>query len=527
MKEIKFNDEARGLLKQGVDTLTNAVKVTLGPKGRNVIIEDQFGDTHMTKDGVTVANAVRVDEAIPGIGAKVVKDVAAKTARDVGDATTTSVVLAQSIIENGLRNITAGANPMDLKRGIEKATKAVVGSIKSQSIPVENDLIKIKEIAKVSANDDDEIANLITDTIRKVSSKGIITVEETKGTESYFEVTEGIKLDRGYISQYFMTDAERLECVLDNPFVVLTDEKISTTKELIPILEAAGANPVLFIADDIDGEALSTLVLNRVRHQLRVAAIKAPAFGERRNEILEDIAAITGATVISKNKGLSIKAFNGAFFGSLDKVTIGRESTIILKSNPDKVELDARIVALTKQCEVVSDDWEVERIEERIARLSGGIGIIKVGAQSEIEMKEKKDRVDDAVCATKAAIEEGIVVGGGITYISAIESLNKLKIANEGEAVGVNIIRKAIQEPLRTILLNAGEEPGVIINRIRKRSGLDIDNFGFNARTGKYVDMINDGIIDPAKVARVALENAASIAGMFITTECVITNDRE
>jgi chaperonin GroEL len=416
---------------------------------------------------------------------------------------------------------------MDLKRGIEKATKAVVDSIKTQAIPVDGDLIKIREIAKISSNNDDEIADLITETIKKVSSKGIITVEEAKGNESYFEVTEGVKLDRGYLSQYFITDAERLECVLNDTFVVLTDEKISTIKEIVSILEAAGAHPVLIIADDVDGEALSTLVVNRVKHQWPVAAIKAPAFGERRNEILEDIAAITGATVISKNKGLSIKSFNGAFFGNLDKATIGRESTVILRSDPDNKALDERIVALTKQCDVVSDDWEVERIQERIARLSGGIGVIKVGAHSEIEMKEKKDRVDDAVCATKAAIEEGIIPGGGIAYISSMESLNRLKIANEGEAVGVNIIRKAIQEPLRTILLNAGEEPGVIIDRIRKRSGLEIDNFGFNARTSKYVNMIEDGVIDPAKVARVALENAASIAGMFITTECVITDDRD
>jgi chaperonin GroEL len=527
MKEIKFNDEARALLKQGVDTLANAVKVTLGPKGRNVVIEDQFGDTHMTKDGVTVANAVKVEEAIPQIGVKIVKDVAAKTAKDAGDGTTTATVLAQSIIESGLRNITAGANPMDLKRGIDKATKAVVDSIKAQAIPVDGDLIKIKEIAKISSNDDEEIAELIAQTIRKVSSKGIITIEESKGTDSYFEVTEGIKLDRGYISQYFITDPARLESVLVNPLVVLTDEKISTTKELIPILEKAGTNPVLIIADDIDGEALSTLVLNRVRHQLRVAAIKAPAFGERRNEILEDIAAITGATVISKNKGLSIKSFDGAHFGNLDKATIGRESTVILKAEPDREVLNDRIAALEKQTEVVSDDWEVERIRERIARLSGGIGVIKIGGKSEIEMKEKKDRVDDAVCATKAAIEEGIIPGGGVAFIAAMESLNRLGIANEGEAVGVSIIRKAIQEPIRTILLNAGEEPGVIIDRIRKRSGLEIANFGFNARTCKYVDMIEDGVIDPAKVARVALESAASIAGMFITTECVITNDKE
>ena len=524
-KEILFNMDARDQLKKGVDELANAVKVTLGPKGRNVIIEKKFGAPQITKDGVTVAKEVELADSFANTGAQLVKSVASKTGDDAGDGTTTATVLAQSIVNVGLKNVTAGANPMDLKRGIDKAVAQVVSCIKEQAEAVGADYDKIEQVATISANNDPEIGKLIADAMRKVSKDGVITIEEAKGTETCIGVVEGMQFDRGYLSPYFVTDTEKMECVMDSPYVLIYDKKISNLKDLLPILEPAvqTGRPLLIIAEDVDSEALTTLVVNRLRAQLKICAVKAPGFGDRRKEMLEDIAILTGGFVISEEKGVKLEQATVEMLGTCEKITINKDTTIIVNGNGDPQAIADRIAQIKAQITTTKSDYDKEKLQERLAKLSGGVAVLYVGAASEVEMKEKKDRVDDALCATRAAIEEGIVPGGGVAYIRAIDALDKLTGDNADEKTGIDIIKRAVEEPLRQIVANAGKEGAVVVQKVRESQ----DDFGYNARTDTYEDLKAAGVVDPAKVARVALENAASIAGMFLTTECVIVEKKE
>lgn len=524
-KEIKFNIDARDQLKKGVDELANAVKVTLGPKGRNVIIEKKFGAPHITKDGVTVAKEVELECPYQNMGAQLVKEVASKTNDDAGDGTTTATVLAQSIISVGLKNVTAGANPMDLKRGIDKAVAKVVESLKSQASEVGNDLKKIEHVAKISANGDENIGKLIAEAMGKVKTEGVITVEEAKGTDTYVDVVEGMQFDRGYISPYFVTDTEKMEADLENPYILIHDKKISVLKDILPVLEktAQSGRPLLIIAEDMDSEALTTLVVNRLRGTLKVAAVKAPGFGDRRKEMLEDIAVLTGGIVISEEKGVKLESATIDMLGTADKVVINKDNTTIVNGSGDKKAIEARVGQIKNQMEHTTSDYDKEKLQERLAKLAGGVAVLYVGAPSEVEMKEKKDRVEDALSATRAAIEEGTVPGGGIAYIRAISSIENLKGENDDETTGIEIIKRAIEEPLRQIVNNCGREGAVVVQKVREGKA----DFGYNARTDVYENLNAAGVIDPAKVTRVALENAASIAGMFLTTECIIADKKE
>ena len=524
-KQIKFNIEARDLLKQGVDQLANAVKVTLGPKGRNVVIEKKFGAPQITKDGVTVAKEIELEDPFENTGAQLVKSVASKTGDDAGDGTTTATLLAQAIITEGLKNVTAGANPMDLKRGIDKAVKAVTDFIAGSAEKVDDNYDKIEQVATVSANNDKEIGKLLADAMRKVSKDGVISIEESKSRDTHIEVVEGMQFDRGYLSGYFVTDPDKLECVFDNPLILIYDKKISNIKEFLPILQPAAESgrPLLVIAEDVDSEALTTLVVNRLRSGLKICAVKAPGFGDRRKAMLEDIAVLTGGVVISEEKGLKLEQATLEMLGTCDKVTVSKDNTTIVNGAGDKQAIQDRIAQIKKEIEVTTSSYDKEKLQERLAKLAGGVAVLYVGANSEVEMKEKKDRVDDALCATRAAIEEGVVAGGGTTYIRAQEALESVKGDNADEQTGVNIIRRAIEEPLRQIVTNAGGEGAVVVQKVREGKG----DFGYNARTDVYEDLREAGVIDPAKVARVALENAASIAGMFLTTECLIVDKPE
>jgi len=524
-KEIKFEMDARDLLKKGVDALADAVKVTLGPKGRNVILDKKYGAPQITKDGVTVAKEIELDDPFSNMGAQLVKEVASKTNDDAGDGTTTATVLAQSIIGVGLKNVTAGANPMDLKRGIDKAVSKVVESIKKQAVEIGDDLKKIENVAKISANGDETIGKLIAEAMQKVGKEGVITVEESKGTETYVDVVEGMQFDRGYISPYFVTNTESMEVEFENPFILIHDKKISAIKDLLPILEkeVQTGRPFLIIAEDIDSEALTTLVVNRLRGSLKVAAVKAPGFGDRRKEMLEDIAILTGGTVISDEKGLMLENATIDMLGSAEKITIDKDTTTIVNGEGDKAAIENRIGQIRAQIDKTTSDYDREKLQERLAKLAGGVAVLYVGAPSEVEMKEKKDRVEDALSATRAAVEEGTVPGGGVAYIRAIEELEGLKGENDDETTGIEIVKRAIEEPLRQIVINSGKEGAVVVQKVREGK----DDFGYNARTDKYENLYQTGVIDPAKVARVALENAASIAGMFLTTECVITDKKE
>ena len=524
-KEIKYNVEARDLLKEGVDALANAVKVTLGPKGRNVIIEKKFGAPQVTKDGVSVAKEIELEDHFANMGAQMVKEVASKTNDDAGDGTTTATLLAQAIITEGLRNVTAGANPMDLKRGIDKAVTKVVESIKQQSEEVGNDYDKIEQVASISANNDAEIGKLIADAMRKVSKDGVITIEEAKSRDTTIGVVEGMQFDRGYLSAYFITDTEKMECQMDNPFILIYDKKITNLKDMLPILEAAvqTGRPLLIIAEDVESEALTTLVVNRLRSQLKICAVKAPGFGDRRKDMLEDIATLTGGIVISEEKGIKLEQATLEMLGTCSKITVSKDNTTVVDGNGDKEAIAARVAQIKAQIAATKSDYDKEKLQERLAKLSGGVAVLYVGAASEVEMKEKKDRVDDALCATRAAIEEGIVPGGGVAYIRSIDNLENLETVNEDEKTGVAIVKRAIEEPLRQIVANAGKEGAVVVQKVREGSG----DFGYNARADVYENLFAAGVVDPAKVTRVALENAASIAGMFLTTECVIVEKKE
>lgn len=524
-KEILFNIEARDQLKKGIDTLANAVKVTLGPKGRNVIIEKKFGAPHITKDGVTVAKEVELADAYQNTGAQLVKEVASKTGDDAGDGTTTATVLAQAIVAEGLKNVTAGASPMDIKRGIDKAVAKVVESIKQQSEKVGDNYDKIEQVGTVSANNDPVIGKLIADAMRKVSKDGVITIEEAKGTDTTIGVVEGMQFDRGYLSPYFVTNTEKMECEMEHPYVLIYDKKISNLKDFLPILEPAvqSGRPLLVIAEDVDSEALTTLVVNRLRSQLKICAVKAPGFGDRRKEMLEDIAVLTGGIVISEEKGLKLEQATIEMLGTADKVTISKDNTTIVNGAGNKDSIKERCEQIKAQIAATKSDYDREKLQERLAKLSGGVAVLYVGAASEVEMKEKKDRVDDALRATRAAIEEGIVPGGGVAYIRALEALEGFKGDNADETTGVEIIKRAIEEPLRQIVANAGKEGAVVVQKVREGKG----DFGYNARTDVYENLHAAGVVDPAKVTRVALENAASIAGMFLTTECVIVEKKE
>ena len=524
-KVISFNMDARDQLKKGVDELANAVKVTLGPKGRNVIIEKKYGAPHITKDGVSVAKEIELEDSIQNLGAQLVKEVASKTGDDAGDGTTTATVLAQSIVNVGIKNVTAGANPMDLKRGIDKAVAKVVENIKEQAEAVGSDYDKIEQVATISANNDPEIGKLIADAMRRVSKDGVITIEEAKGTETSIGVVEGMQFDRGYLSPYFVTDTEKMECVMDNPYILIYDKKISNLKDFLPILEPAiqTGRPLLVIAEDVDSEALTTLVVNRLRAQLKICAVKAPGFGDRRKEMLEDIAILTGGIVVSEEKGLSLEQATIEMLGRCDKVTVSKDNTTIVNGVGSKEAIADRVAQIKAQIVATKSDYDKEKLQERLAKLAGGVAVLYVGAASEVEMKEKKDRVDDALCATRAAIEEGIVPGGGVTYIRAIDALEGLKGDNADETTGIEIIKRAVEEPLRQIVSNAGKEGAVVVQKVREGKG----DFGYNARTDVYENMKAAGVVDPAKVTRVALENAASIAGMFLTTECVIVEKKE
>ncbi len=524
-KEILFNIDARDQLKKGVDELANAVKVTLGPKGRNVIIEKKFGAPHITKDGVTVAKEIELEDATQNLGAQLVKEVASKTGDQAGDGTTTATVLAQAIVGVGLKNVTAGANPMDLKRGIDKAVAKIVESIKSQSEVVGDDYDKIEQVATISANNDPVIGKLSADAMRKVSKDGVITIEEAKGTDTTIEVVEGMQFDRGYISPYFVTNTEKMEVEMDKPYVLVYDKKISNLKELLPILEPAvqSGRPLLIIAEDVDSEALTTLVVNRLRAQLKICAVKAPGFGDRRKEMLEDIAVLTGGVVISEEKGIKLESATIEMLGTAEKITVNKDNTIIVNGAGEKDAISARVGQIKSQIASTTSDYDREKLQERLAKLAGGVAVLYVGAASEVEMKEKKDRVDDALSATRAAIEEGIVPGGGVTYVRAQATLEGFKGENEDEQIGVEIVKRAIEEPLRQIVTNAGKEGAVVVQKVREGK----DDFGYNARLDKYENLKVAGIVDPAKVTRVALENAASIAGMFLTTECVLVEKKE
>ena len=524
-KEIKFDIKAREELKKGVDALSNAVKVTLGPKGRNVIIEKKFGAPHITKDGVTVAKEVELDDQFQNMGAQLVKEVASKTGDDAGDGTTTATVLAQSIVNTGLKNVAAGANPIDIKRGIDKAVAKVVEAIKAQAEEVGDDFEKIENVARVSANNDAEIGKLIAEAMKKVKKEGVITVEEAKGTDTSVDVVEGMQFDRGYISPYFVTNSEKMECEMDHPYILLYDKKISSLKDMLPILEstAQSGRPLLIIAEDVDSEALATLVVNRLRGSLKVCAVKAPGFGDRRKEMLQDIAILTKGVVISEEKGLTLEAATIDLLGSAEKVTVNKENTTIVNGDGEKDCIAERVAQIKAQIEITKSSYDKEKLQERLAKLAGGVAVLYIGAPSEVEMKEKKDRVDDALSATRAAVAEGIVPGGGVAYIRAIKSLDDFKGDNDDETTGIEIIRRAIEEPLRQIVANAGLEGAVIVQKVKEGEG----DFGYNARTDKFEHLLKSGVIDPAKVTRVALENAASIAGMFLTTECVIAEKKE
>ncbi len=524
-KEIKFTTAAREELKKGVDALADAVKVTLGPKGRNVIIDKKFGAPHITKDGVSVAREIELEDPFQNMGAQLVKEVASKTGDDAGDGTTTATVLAQSIINVGLKNVTAGANPMDLKRGIDKAVAAVVARIKDMSEEVGDDFKKIEDVARVSANNDETIGRLIAEAMQKVNKEGVITVDEAKGTETTIEVVEGMQFDRGYISPYFVTDAEKMECVMDSPFILLHDKKISNLKDILPILEqtAQSGRPLLIIAEDVDQDALAALVVNRLRGSLKICAVKAPGFGDRRKEMLEDIAILTGGTVISADKGMQLTTATMQDLGTANKVTVTKENTTIVNRDGNKEAIATRVAQIKAQIAQTTSDYDREKLQERLAKLAGGVAVLHIGAPSEVEMKEKKDRVDDALSATRAAIAEGIVPGGGVAYIRALGALQGLKGDNDDETTGIDIVRRAIEEPLRQIANNAGVEGAVVVQKVSEGNA----DFGYNARTDVYENLMAAGVIDPAKVTRVALENAASIAGMFLTTECVIADKKE
>jgi chaperonin GroEL len=524
-KVIKFNIEARTLLKEGVDELTNAVKVTLGPKGRNVVMDKKFGAPQISKDGVTVAKEIELSDPYKNMGAQMVKEVASKTADQAGDGTTTATILAQSIMGVGLKNVTAGANPMDLKRGIDKAVLKVVESLKAQSKTVGDDISKIEQVASISANNDHSIGKLIADAMGKVKKEGVITVEEAKGTETTVELVEGMQFDRGYISPYFITDTEKMESVLENPYILLSDKKISTMKDLMPVLEpvAQAGRPLVIISEDVDGEALATLVVNKLRGSLKIAAVKAPGFGDRRKEMLEDIAILTGGTVVSEEKGLKLETATMELLGEAEKIVIDKENTTIVNGKGEKSNIEARVKQIKVQIESTTSDYDKEKLQERLAKLAGGVAVLYIGAASEVEMKAKKDLVDDALSATRAAVEEGIIPGGGVAFVRAIEALAKLKGENEDQNTGIAIVRRAIEEPLRMIVENAGQEGSIVIQRVREGK----DDFGYNAYTDKYENLLESGVIDPTKVARIALENAASVAGMFLTTECVIVEEKE
>ncbi len=524
-KDIKFNVEARELMKQGVDQLSNAVKVTLGPKGRNVVIEKKFGAPQITKDGVTVAKEIELADAFQNAGAQLVKSVASKTGDDAGDGTTTATVLAQAIVREGLRNVAAGANPMDLKRGIDKAVAAVVADIKKQSEQVGSDYGKIEQVAAVSANNDAEIGKLLADAMKKVSKDGVITIEEAKGRDTTIGVVEGMRFDRGYLSPYFVTDTEKMECAMENPYILIYDKKISSLKDFLPILEPAvqSGRPLLVIAEDVDSEALTTLVVNRLRTQLKICAVKAPGFGDRRKAMLQDIATLTGGLVISEETGLKLEQATIDMLGSCDKVTVTKDNTTIVSGHGDTQAIKDRVNQIKNEIANTTSDYDKEKLQERLAKLAGGVAVLYVGAPSETEMKEKKDRVDDALCATRAAIEEGIIPGGGVAYIRAQKAVDALTGENADETTGIKIVRRAIEEPLRQIVENAGLESSVIVNEVRDGKG----DYGYNARADKFGNLKASGIIDPAKVTRVALENAASIAGMFLTTECVVCDIKE
>ena len=524
-KDIKFNIDARAQMKEGADALANAVKVTLGPKGRNVIIEKKFGAPHITKDGVSVAKEIELDDAYMNTGAQLVKSVASKTNDDAGDGTTTATLLAQAIITEGLKNVTAGANPMDLKRGIDKAVTKIVESIKQQSEEVGNDYDKIEQVASISANNDAEIGKLIADAMRKVSKDGVITIEEAKSRDTTIGVVEGMQFDRGYLSPYFITNTEKMECEMENPYVLIYDKKITNLKDMLPILEPAvqTGRPLLIIAEDVESEALTTLVVNRLRTQLKICAVKAPGFGDRRKDMLEDIATLTGGIVISEEKGIKLEQATLEMLGSCGKITVSKDNTTIVDGTGNKEAIEARVAQIKAQIATTKSDYDREKLQERLAKLAGGVAVLYVGAASEVEMKEKKDRVDDALCATRAAIEEGIVPGGGVAYIRSIDSLEGIEVANADEKTGVAIVKRAIEEPLRQIVANAGKEGAVVVQKVREGEG----DFGYNARADVYENLFAAGVVDPAKVTRVALENAASIAGMFLTTECVIVEKKE
>ena len=524
-KEIKFNIQAREELKKGVDELADAVKVTLGPKGRNVIIEKKFGAPHITKDGVTVAKEIELEDPFQNMGAQLVKEVASKTGDDAGDGTTTATVLAQAIVNVGLKNVAAGANPMDLKRGIDKAVAKVVECIKAQAQEVGDDFEKIESVARISANNDSEIGQLIAEAMKKVKKEGVITVEEAKGTDTTVDIVEGMQFDRGYISPYFVTNTEKMECEMDTPYILIYDKKISALKDMLPVLEATAqtGRPLLIIAEDVDSEALATLVVNRLRGSLKICAVKAPGFGDRRKEMLEDIAVLTGGVVISEEKGLKLESTTIEMLGRAEKITVNKENTTIVNGMGSKDSIAARVAQIKAQIETTTSDYDREKLQERLAKLAGGVAVLYIGAASEVEMKEKKDRVDDALSATRAAIAEGIVPGGGVAYIRCIPALDGLKGANEDETTGIEIVKRAIEEPLRQITANAGVEGAVVVQKVKDGEG----DFGYNARTDTYENFFAAGVIDPAKVTRVALENAASIAGMFLTTECVIADKKE
>lgn len=524
-KDIKFDVEARDLLKQGVDKLANAVKITLGPKGRNVVIEKKFGAPQITKDGVTVAKEIELEDAFENTGAQLVKSVASKTGDDAGDGTTTATILTQAIVSEGLKNVTAGANPMDLKRGIDKAVSAVVEYIKAHAEQVGDNYDKIEQVATVSANSDAEIGKLLADAMRKVSKNGVITIEESKSRDTNIGVVEGMQFDRGYLSSYFVTDTDKMESVMENPYILIYEKKISNIKEFLPILQnaAESGRPLLVIAEDVDSEALTTLVVNRLRAGLKICAVKAPGFGDRRKAMLEDIAILTGGVVISEEKGLKLEQATLEMLGSAEKVTVNKDYTTVVNGGGQSENIQARINQIKAEIENTTSSYDKEKLQERLAKLSGGVAVLYVGANSEVEMKEKKDRVDDALCATRAAIEEGVVAGGGITYIRALDALKGVKGVNTDEQTGINIVERAIEEPLRQIVTNAGGEGAVVVDKVRQGK----DDYGYNARTDSYEDLRKEGIVDPAKVARVALENAASIAGMFLTTECLIVDKPE
>jgi len=524
-KEIKFNIEARDLLKKGVDQLADAVKVTLGPKGRNVIIEKKFGAPQITKDGVTVAKEIDLPNAYENLGAQMVKEVASKTGEDAGDGTTTATVLAQSIINVGLKNVTAGANPMDLKRGIDKAVLKVVESIKDQAQNVGDDFSKIEQVARISANGDETIGKLIAEAMEKVNKEGVITVEEAKGTDTYVDVVEGMQFDRGYISPYFITNTEKMAAELTYPYILIHDKKISAIQDILSVLEqtAKAGRPLMIISEDVDGTALSGLVVNKLQGTIKVCAVKAPGFGDRRKEMLEDIAILTGGTVITDERGMKMEDVTLEMLGQAEKITVDKENTTIVAGKGDQANIDARIAQIKKQIELTTSDYDKEKLQERLAKLAGGVAVLYVGAASEVEMKEKKDRVDDALHATRAAVAEGIVPGGGVAYIRAIESLEGLEGENDDETTGILIIKRAIEEPLRQIVINAGKEGAVIVQKVKEGKA----DYGYNARRDEFQNLYESGVIDPAKVTRVALENAASIAGMFLTTECVLVDVKE